>query len=118
MRIDVSFHFKPNPEADVQIANSNGVQQYNAVQAKLLIFHAKRIFESKVKHTHPVTPPPYAESFFMRKTSALRGKYAGYIVGNSDPAAILVEFGAHPGGGPTFVLGYRPLGGALDRMED
>lgn len=118
MRIDVSYHFKPNPEADVQIANSNGVQQYTAVRAKLLMYHAKRIFESRVKHTHPVTPPPYAHSFFMKKALALRGKYAGYVVGNNDPAAILVEFGAHPGGGTTRTLGYRPLGAALDMMED
>jgi hypothetical protein len=117
MRVDVSYYFKPNPEAHVQIANSDGVQQFTAMKAKVLIFHARRIFASRVKHTHPVTPPPYFDSFFMRKASALRGKKAGYIVGNSDPAAILVEFGAHPAGGTTFVLGYRPLGAALDAME-
>jgi hypothetical protein len=49
------------------------------------------------------TPPDYAKSFVVKKMAMAR-----WVVANTDPAAIWVEYGAHAGG-RTFVLGYRPL---------
>jgi hypothetical protein len=49
------------------------------------------------------TPPDYAKSFKVFKL-----RQARYIVANTDPAAIWVEYGAHAGG-RTYVLGYKPL---------
>lgn len=103
-----------NPNFGVAIHNDIGVKTYTGMQAKLIKFHAWRRFQSMVKHTHPVTPPPYAESFFTR--SFRRGHVTVYAVGNDDPVADLVEFGAHPRGGPTATLGYRPLGAGIDAV--
>lgn len=49
------------------------------------------------------TPPKYLASFYKRKVGGVRWR-----IGNNDPAAVWVEYGAHAGG-ETFVLAYRPL---------
>ncbi len=55
--------------------------------------------------TSEFTPPKYVTSFKVRYyRETLRGR-----VSNTDPGWHLVEWGAHPGGGDTRVLRYKPL---------
>lgn len=117
MKMHTRVDFDLIPQAENAIGNSVGVQQFTALVARVLMFRARNIFLAQVKHTRPVTPPPYSESFRMRKAPALVRGVGGYIVYNIDPIADLVEFGAHPRGGPTQTLRYRPFGRALDSME-
>ena len=105
-----------NPNFTPALANSPGVQLHIKNRGDRVIFYARLHFLGLVKHTHPVTPPPYAESFFTRQ--GRQGRIMTVIVGNDDPVALLVEFGAHPGGGDTFVLGYRPLGFGVDAVAN
>lgn len=59
----------------------------------------------------PTTPPVYKDSWTVEKQAGLK-----LILINEDSGAMWVEFGAHAGG-KTKVLGYRPLGKAMDLME-
>lgn len=73
-----------------------------------IITVAKATFESRQRKDNEwrlseTTPPKYLASFYKRKIGGVR-----WHVGNSDPAAVWVEYGAHAGG-ETRVLGYRPL---------
>lgn len=107
---------KWNPNFSPALSNSQTTQNYTAMQARLIVFYARRHFLAVVKHTHPVTYPPYADSFFTRAVQ--RGGIRKYLAGNDDPVALLVEFGSHPRGGPTFTLGYRPLGHGVDAVSN
>lgn len=71
------------------------------------------IFESHVRHTHPITPPPYVTSFKVQRNRKFLME--GFRVTNTDPQAFFVEFGAyihhptHPK-----ILAYHPLTRAID----
>lgn len=106
--------FRPNPRLVSEISNAVEIQRFIGKKASAVKYYAWRHFLSMVKHTHPVTPPPYADSFYVRKL--MRRGMTIYRVGNNDPVAVLVEFGAHPRGGPTETLGYRPLGAGVDAV--
>jgi hypothetical protein len=93
------------------LKRSPEVDQTTKKVAEKIMRKAREIFINEVRHTHPVTPPPYAESFKLQRIR--RGKWR---VVNTDPAALWVEFGAHAGG-VTMVLGYRPLGRAVDAVQ-
>lgn len=94
-----------------QIVQGRGVDRFTKRKCQAIIDEATRIFESQAKHTRPPTHPQYVDSFSIEKV----GRY--FRVVNSDPAANLVEFGAHPGGGETFTLRYRPLGRAIEVLS-
>jgi hypothetical protein len=70
-------------------------------RAKLAFYSVQR--KDNEFRLSETSPPDYIKSFKVYKVRAAR-----YIVANTDPAAIWVEYGAHAGG-RTFVLGYRPL---------
>lgn len=107
------FLFRPNRDLGAMVAGSRGVRKFTQRTAQDVVDKAREIFLRQVRHTHPITPPPYADSFFVRPTTdGIR-----YMAGNSDPAAIMVEFGAHPGGGETKVLAYHPLAGGLEAVH-
>lgn len=80
------------------------------------------VFQAQSKHEEE-PPAFYTSSFVIKRVfrpldgvDNLPG-YA-YQVGNTDPIANLVEFGAHPGGDATTrVLRYRVFGRTLDIME-
>lgn len=108
-----SFDFRLDPDYLAAICNSDAVQEFTYQQAKRLRFAAWRIAFAAIKHTHPVTNPPYLDSFGIKQIQ--KGKYKNWIVYNFDPATIMVEFGSHAGG-KTEVLGYRPLGRGLDAV--
>ncbi len=59
----------------------------------------------------PTSPPRYRESFVVRR----RGR--NWLLINTDPGALWVEFGAHAGG-VTEVLKYRPLRTAVDILSN
>lgn len=103
-----------NKQSVSALANTRESDRFSKMLAERAVQIARDHFNSLVVHSHPVTPPPYANSFFISRV-VLNGK-GGYIFGNNDPASMWVEFGTHPGGGSTRTLGYRPLGYALDRM--
>lgn len=113
---EFSMKLQMNPDFTAVIARTPEVQEFTFKVCERLKAKAQEIFRSQVLHTHPVTVPPYEFSFFIRKTVDRKGG-ANFIVGNNDPAAVMVEFGAHPGGGSTEVLAYHPLGRAMDSME-
>lgn len=77
--------------------------------------HAIAIFMAHVRHTHGVTPPPYASAFKIRRVAYKA--HAAWRLYNDDPAAFWVEYGAylhhetHPR-----ILRYRPLGRAIDAV--
>lgn len=79
------------------------------VYAHMLIIQglAVTIFTAQVKHSHGVTPPPYATKF---KIAKMASKAAGWKLTNDDPAAFWIEFGAyihhptHP-----MILRYAPI---------
>lgn len=103
------------PDAKGLLLDRVETTRHTEKMAKAVVAGARRHFLSMVKHTHPVTPPPYADSFFIhRDPNAPKGKHGMFMAGNNDPVALLVEFGSHPGGHDTFVKGYRPLGHGLD----
>lgn len=107
--------FKFDKDCILKIENSAGVQNLLHLKAVAINARAHAIFVSRVKHTHPVTLPPYASSFKVRR--AVKGAKKTWIAYNDDPAAFFVEFGAyihdlkHPR-----ILKYRPYGLALDAM--
>jgi hypothetical protein len=72
---------------------------------------AKRIFSLRRKldghNDSETSPPSYVMSFRKRRMAK------SWRLLNIDPGAMWVEFGAHAGG-KEFVLGYRPMGIALD----
>lgn len=105
-----------NPDFTAVIARSEGVQAFTFRKCEEIKVRAQEIFGRQVKHTHPITYPAYKYSFFIRKV-ATRKDLVQFIVGNQDPAAVMVEFGALAGG-VTPVLAYHPLGRALDGMEN
>lgn len=108
----MGFLFRPDPNFGAVICSGRGVQKFVRERAEAIANRARDIFLEQVKHTHPITPPPYADSFFVReKVGTTR-----WMVGNSDPVAVLVEFGAHPGGGGTFILAYHPLSRAIEEV--
>lgn len=70
-----------------------------------------RTFENKHNQfrTSEFTPPKYVNSWKIRYyRETLKGRLS-----NTDPGWHLVEWGAHPGGGQTEVLRYKPLTRAL-----
>lgn len=101
--------FRMNTSFVHQAEQLPGVVAETKKKAEQLQSWAITVFDAAVKHTHPVTPPPYRGSFFVARRG---GK--GWVLYNDDPAAVFVEFGSHPGGGQTTTLGYRPLGKAID----
>lgn len=110
------IRYENNPDAASSIANGQPSQAFLATIASEIKDKARSIFLENVRHTHPTTPPPYADSFFVKKQGTSKGKdFTGFIIGNSDPVSVLVEYGAHPGGNQDVsVLGYSPLRRALD----
>lgn len=72
---------------------------------------AKRIFAMSRRMRHfeesQTSPPRYVRSFSKRRMAK------SWRLINNDPGAMWIEFGAHAGG-KEFVLGYRPMGRALD----
>lgn len=104
-----------NPDFTAVIARSEGVQIFTFKKCEQIKVRAQEIFDKQVRHTHPITYPAYKYSFFIRKVTT-RKDLVQFIVGNQDPAAVMVEFGALAGG-RTQVLAYHPLGRALDSME-
>lgn len=111
--IKAKTKFKFDPKALVKIENSAGVQDILHLKAVQLNARAHAIFVSRVKHTHPVTLPPYANSFKVRRSVV--GAKRSWIAYNDDPAAFFVEFGAYlhtPG--HSRILKYRPYGLAMD----
>lgn len=113
IEVKTSFEFRLDPNYMAAVANSSEVQEFTFLQAKRLRFAAWRIATKAIKHTHPITTPPYLDSFGIKQVQA--GRWKNWIVYNFDPATIMVEFGAHAGG-KTEVLGYRPLGRGLDAV--
>lgn len=110
---------KDNTHFVDQIGNDASTVMFLRAKAEAIKIAARSIFLAAVKHTHPVTPPPYSESFFIEKVGLRKeGNFTGYRIGNNDPAAFIVEFGAHPGGGSTFVHGYHPLIKGVDRVAN
>lgn len=105
--------YRPNPRAAEQIKSLPGVQTLLHFKAVQINGAAKAVFISRVKHTHPVTIPPYAASFKIRRVRRM-GHYA-FQAYNDDPAAFWVEFGAylHDPQHPT-ILKYRPFGLGTD----
>lgn len=95
-----------------KIESSTGVDSATKTKAEALKTWAITYFDQQVRHTHPVTEPPYRASFGVQKKPR-----KGWIVINTDPQAVLVEFGSHPGGGSTETLGYRPMGKAIDAVS-
>lgn len=95
-----------------KIESSTSVDSATKKKAESLRAWAITYFDQQVRHTHPITPPPYRSSFDI-----LKQPRKGWIVINTDPQAVLVEFGSHPGGGNTDTLGYRPLGRAIDAVS-
>lgn len=111
-----TVHVRTRPNLEGLLLDRPEVNNFTAMQARLIQFYARKHFLAVVKHTHPVTPPAYSESFFIRSRQENHRRV--YSVGNDDPVAVLVEFGAHPRGGPTEVLGYRPLGHGVDAVAN
>lgn len=107
------FLFKPNNQNIRLLSGSRGVQNFLRDRAEDIVETARKDFLRQVLHTHGVTPPPYAESFVISPNP----KGEGFAVGNVDPAALWIEFGAHPGGGDIQVLNYRPLAHGLDAVK-
>lgn len=106
---------KTRPDIHLALMNNVATVNHTRKKARQIILAAKLHFLRMVKHTHPVTPPPYAESFYVDRAVYSDSRKRGvFVAGNNDPVAMLVEFGAHPRGGPTEVLGYRPLGHGID----
>lgn len=89
---------------------SPGVINYMKQRGEFIKSAAIAHFQSLVRHTHPVTPPAYVSSFYLKVDVVSRE----VVIGNSDPASFWVEMGAHPRGGPTLVLAYHPLGAGID----
>lgn len=104
------------PQAVKGLVNHRNTDRYTRKLAERAVDIARNHFYKLVVHSHPVTPPPYSGSFFVRP-SVSNGASGGYVFGNDDPAAMWVEFGTHPGGGKTRTLGYRPLGYAIDQLS-
>lgn len=80
-----------------------------------IIREAKQAYSSAEMHgnesrTSETSPPRYLSSFGKDKRN---GKWYVY---NDDPAATMVEFGAHPGGGEAETLKYAPLRRGLDAI--
>lgn len=94
-----------------QILQGTGVSRFTKRKCEAIVDEAIRIFQSQAKHTKAPTPPEYIHSFLIEKI----GRY--FRIVNHDPVANLVEFGAHPGGGETFTLRYRPLGRAIEVLS-
>ncbi len=101
-----------NNQAIMGLVNRQASREFTRSLADRAVELAKDRFLSLVVHSHAVTPPPYATSFFVTPRDD-----GGYIFGNRDPASMWVEFGTHPGGGKTRTLGYRPIGYAIDRLS-
>lgn len=91
---------------------SHQMKRLSKQHAEKLIDDARHILASQLRHTHPVTPPPALDSFYVEET------HDGYKAGNHDPAYGLIEFGSHPGGGDTPTLAYKPLRRALRKQAD
>lgn len=108
-------NFKFDRAAVLRIENSSAVNNLLHLKAIALNERALAIFVSRVKHTHPVTLPPYALSFKVRR--AVAGVKQAWLAYNDDPAAFYVEFGAymHDPNHPR-ILKYRPYRLALDAM--
>ena len=89
--------------------------EYAKSRAERLVDLAVAVFEAA--ETEPGhrksenSPPVYVQSFEIRKIGRR------WRVVNTDPGANLVEFGAHPRGGPTPTLRYAPMRKALDLLE-
>lgn len=91
---------------------SSDYHRYTFKRAQRVVETAKEVFNTRQRHdnegrTSETTPPKYIGEFFIERRGRL------WFVGNSDPAALWVEFGAHAGG-RTPVLKYRPLTNAVD----
>lgn len=109
--------FNLRREGLTEIKALPGVQAELHKEAVQLNALARSVFMARVKHLQPVTPPPYAGQFKIRRVRHEDGSLA-YEAYNDDPAAFWVEFGAylrqpnqynHPR-----ILGYRPFGVAMD----
>lgn len=87
----------------VRLMNGRAIARYTEEIAKEIVEEAIRVYRTQAKHKEE-GPIFYAESFKIEAA----GK--SWKIYNFDPIANLVEFGAHPGGGETFTLRYRPLG--------
>ncbi|MFC6021507.1 hypothetical protein ACFP2T_35730 [Plantactinospora solaniradicis] len=98
----------------IQIAEGPRGEALARDRAEKLIDYAIEIFDAA--ETEPgnrkseYTPPIYNRSFAVRK----RGRRLRVV--NRDGGTNFVEWGAHPGNGPTFALGYAPMRKALDRL--
>ncbi len=79
-------------------------------QTALAVFLARQRADNEDR-TSEFTPPKYAMSFSNKRLARIRG--LAWEVRNSDPGAMLVEYGAQAGG-RTFVLRYKPLTVALE----
>lgn len=111
----VTVRFRPAPGAAEKIKRSPQVEALLYRKAVMINGRAKLIFTSRVKHTHPVTLPPYATSFKIKKAAANK---SGWIAFNDDPAAFWVEFGAylHDKSGHPQILKYAPYRLGLDSL--
>lgn len=105
--------FTPNPGLMAELEISIPVQVVVKKKAAAIVKTAKNIFEGKAVHSHKETGRKYVNSFEINVSLDHPG---GWIVINHHPAAVFVEFGAHPGGGGTFAEGYNPLRGAIDSL--
>lgn len=114
INIKTKTTFRADRTAAAKIENLPKLQALLKVKAETINGVAKLIFLSQVKHTHPVTPPPYATSFKVRR--AVKGARRVWQAYNDDPAAKWVEFGAYTktSDGHPMILRYRPFGRALD----
>lgn len=106
------FRLQMNPNFASVIASHPDVQTFAFKKCEQVKARARAIFDRQALHTKKPTYPFYRLSFFIQKVAS--GKF---VVGNDDPAAVMVEFGAHPGGGKTKALAYHPLSRALDELE-
>jgi len=85
-------------------------------KARMVATLARSIFLSQSRGQSYRDPDPfrYADSFEVRLGPIVNG-LPSYVVSNTDPDAVMVEFGTRAGG-KTLILKYRPLGRAVDQM--
>lgn len=82
----------------------------NWKRAALLEFNRRQRLDNEWR-TSETTPPKYVNSFELSKG------VRKWHFKNTDPGALLVEFGALAGGN-TRVLGYSPMRKALDSLKE
>jgi hypothetical protein len=96
------------------VAAAPGSPKVTLDHAQRLQQNAEREFRSQTQgetRAGSVSPPRYADSWEIQSVAA-----GGTRLSNTARHAQWVESGAHPGGGPTQTLAYRPIRRAIDSM--